>query len=132
MVDVSSLNAASASQQAGITSAVRPEALAVRNQSKVDEQPVKIPAVDNDDTQVRADSEDRRFARVAESAQRIINEFFPINDTRFTIFKDGSGQYITRFTNLKDGSVTFFPEPELLSRFTATGQRFEPIFETKA
>ena len=90
-------------------------------------EPVKIPAVE--ETEIRPQMEERRFARVAEAAKRIITEFYPISDTRFTIFKDGSGQYVTRVTNMRDGSVTFYPEPQLLSR---AGGGSESFYTTNA
>lgn len=45
--------------------------------------------------------------------------FYPISDTRFTIYKDDTGQYITRFTNLESGSVTTIPEPQLLEFYSS-------------
>lgn len=129
MVDVSTVNAAANSQQAGLSGAARADLQGVRN-SKVDEQPVRIPAVE--ETEIRADSEDRRFNRVLETAQRIVKEYYPISDTRFTIFKDGSGQYITRFTNLRDGTVTFYPEPDLLNMLGRRGGDISATFETNA
>jgi ABC-type Zn2+ transport system substrate-binding protein/surface adhesin len=96
--------------------------------SKIDNVKVEIPAVDKGE-QIRPDTEDRRFARVEQASRKVVSEFFPINDMRFTIFKDGSGQYITRFTNLKDGSVTFYPEPNLLA---AAGAVPDSLYKTNA
>jgi hypothetical protein len=49
-------------------------------------------------------------------ASRQLADPFVLGDSRFTIYKDTSGQYVTRLTNLRDGKVTYFPEPELLKR----------------
>lgn len=58
--------------------------------------------------------EQRRFEAVRRAAQDIANQFV-LGDTRFTIFKDTSGQYITRYTNLRDGRVTYIPEPDIFA-----------------
>ena len=60
-----------------------------------------------------SNAEQRRYESVEQGAQAIASSFYAVSDTRFTIFKDASGQFITRFTNLQDGSVTYFPEPEV-------------------
>lgn len=99
-------------QQANPAANAATDVLPVKK-SEVEAKPVQIPAVEK--AEVSPNAEDRRFTRVAEAAKRIITEFYPISDTRFTIFKDGSGQYITRFTNLRDGTVTFYPEREIVS-----------------
>ncbi len=115
MIDLSGISASSLLQgQNNAAQTARADAPSQVRASQVDNQKVEIPAVDKD-AEVRPDTEDRRFARVEQAARQVVTEFFPINDTRFTIFKDGSGRYITRFTNLKDGSVTFYPEPNLLA-----------------
>lgn len=113
MVDLSSVSSSALLQQNNSAQAVRSDVPQVRA-SQVDAKPVEIAAVE-EDSQIRPDTEDRRFARIEQAARQVASDFYPISDTRFTIFKDGSGRYITRFTNLKDGSVTFYPEPNLLA-----------------
>ena len=108
-----------------ITTAARPEV--AQPKSQVESEPVKIPAVE--ETEIRANSEDRRFNRVIEAAKQFVSEFYPISDTRFTIFKDGSGQYITRFTNLKDGSVSYYPEPHMVARL---GHATDAVYKANA
>ncbi len=72
-----------------------------------------------------------RFEAVQKAASTVAN-YYPVSDSTFTIFKDGSGQYITRFTNLKDGSVSYFPEPQLLKKYQSlTGSNIS-ILSTKA
>ena len=56
-------------------------------------------------------AEQRRQEAVRQAANAYV-----ISDHTFSIFKDGSGQYITRFTNLRNGQVTYIPEPELFKR----------------
>lgn len=58
-------------------------------------------------------ADQRRYESVERGAQAIAAEMFAVSDTRFTIYKDTSGQFITRFTSLQDGTVTYFPEPEV-------------------
>lgn len=58
-------------------------------------------------------AEQQRFAAVQQAARGVANVYI-VSDSRFTIFKDSSGQYITRFTSLRDGRVTYIPEPDLI------------------
>ncbi len=59
--------------------------------------------------------------------------FYPISDTRFTIYKDGlTGEFITRFTNMKDGSVTHIPEPEIAAFYYKMRGEGQPIVRTEA
>lgn len=60
--------------------------------------------------------EQAREAVITKAANTVAN-YFAVSDTRFTIFRDSAGQYITRFTNLKDGSVSYYPEPKLLKTY---------------
>lgn len=127
-MDVSGVNSSSLLQQSNAAAqTARPDAPTVRS-SLIDRQPVQIPAVDKQE-EIRPDTENRRFVRVEQAAQQVLSDFYPISDTRFTIFKDGSGRYITRFTNLKDGSVTFYPEPNLLA---LSGAIPASLYTTKA
>lgn len=59
-------------------------------------------------------TEQRRFEQVKKAAQSFFKDVYAVNDHTFTIYKDGTGQYITRFTSLRDGRVTYIPEPEML------------------
>ena len=45
---------------------------------------------------------------------------YAVSDTKFTIFKDATGQFITRYTSLRDGSVTYVPQPVLLRQIQAS------------
>lgn len=126
-MDVSGVSSNVSIQQNTTAQAVRTDAPQVRS-SLIDKQPVQIPAVESEEP-IRADTEDRRFSRVEQAARQVITDFYPIGDTRFTIFKDGSGRYITRFTNLADGSVTFYPEPSLLAM---SGAIPDSLYRTKA
>lgn len=58
-------------------------------------------------------ADQKRFEAIKRMAQQVANVFI-VNDRRFTIFKDASGQFITRFTSLRDGKVTYIPEPDLI------------------
>lgn len=130
MVDITGVNAAVTNQQAGVSASARGDLQALKSNSQVEEQPVKIPAVE--ESEIRPDTEDRRFSRVVETARRFASDFFAISDTRFTIFKDGSGQYITRFTNLRDGSVTFYPEPDMMALLGKRGFYTDALYKTNA
>jgi len=64
-------------------------------------------------------------------AATALQGLYPINSTRFTIFKDASGQFITRFTDMVDGSVKHIPEPELIRMYEkASGQQVN-VFQTQ-
>jgi len=60
---------------------------------------------------------DRAREAVITKAANTVANYFAVSDTRFTIFRDLAGQYITRFTNLKDGSVSYYPEPKLVKTY---------------
>lgn len=45
-----------------------------------------------------------------------LQNFHPLGDTEFTIFKDATGQLITRYVSLTDGSVTYVPAPPALMK----------------
>lgn len=83
----------------------------VARNSQVDNEKVKIPATEKSE---KAPSEEQRQKSIEEAAQAIVNDIYAVSDTKFTIFKDASGQYITRITSLRDGKVTYIPEPEVL------------------
>ncbi|MFZ4124552.1 MAG: hypothetical protein ACOYJ2_00580 [Rickettsiales bacterium] len=68
-----------------------------------------------------ASAEVRRFEQVKRAAESFFKDVYAVNDHTFSIYKDGSGQYITRFTSLRDGRVTYIPEPQLLQR-TSIGE----------
>jgi hypothetical protein len=58
-------------------------------------------------------TDQKRAETVQRVAQAIQRDFFAVSDTKFTIFKDGAGQYITRITSLRDGRITYIPEPKI-------------------
>lgn len=53
---------------------------------------------------------DRARAERVRAAAEAIKNLYAVSDTRFTIFKDTAGDYVTRFTSLRDGSVQYYPE----------------------
>lgn len=75
-----------------------------------------------------AELEQKRYDAVQTASQNLFKNSYAVSDTTFTIYKDGSGQYITRYINLRDGRVTYIPEPQLLQQ---TGSQ-SPLFEIKA
>jgi hypothetical protein len=56
----------------------------------------------------------KREAAVQKAAQSYFKDVYAVSDTRFTIYKDTSGQYVTRYTSLRDGRVTYIPEPDMM------------------
>ncbi|MFM9891148.1 MAG: hypothetical protein ACKVOE_11025 [Rickettsiales bacterium] len=75
-----------------------------------------------------AEFDKKRYDAVEAASQSLFKNSYAVSDTTFSIYKDGSGQYITRYINLRDGRVTYIPEPQLLQQ---TGSQ-SPLFEIKA
>lgn len=74
--------------------------------------------------------DESRLEAIKQAAKQQAVNYFVVSDSRFTIYKQQSGDnyvYVTRFTSLKDGSVTVIPEQELLSASTLS-----PQFQTNA
>lgn len=63
--------------------------------------------------QVPKTADEARFREVKAAAKAVKEQSFVVSDTRFTIFKDFNGDYVTKFTSLRDGSVKYFPEKTL-------------------
>lgn len=56
------------------------------------------------------------------TASQLFKEVYAVSDTKFSIYKDFSGQFVTRFTNLRDGSVTYIPEPDMMQYLEHRGK----------
>lgn len=97
--------------------------------TQVGDEMVKVAAVEQADVKL---PDDKRFKQVERAAQIFFKDVFVVSDTKFTIFKDTSGQYVTRFTNLRDGSVTYIPEPEILRYMETHGREREALVEIDA
>lgn len=54
-------------------------------------------------------------------ASQLFKEVYAVSDTKFAIYKDFTGQFVTRFTNLRDGSVTYIPEPDMMQYLERRG-----------
>lgn len=93
----------SAPKRNDVVKEVQPQAVNAEVDPIVNEQQVK------DLSQV----EKQRLDTVVKGAHAFKNTLGAGGMT-FTIFKDGSGQFITRFTNKMTGAVTYVPEPNVL------------------
>lgn len=120
---------AGTSQQNSNVAHARGDEAAVARTSKVDEEKVKVPAVDKKE-ELRTPEE--RYQRVEKAAQQVVRDIYVVSDTKFTIFKDNSGQYITRFTSLRDGSVTYIPEPDILQHMQSRKMQREAMMGIEA
>ena len=129
-MDIASLGAGLANQQnnAALAGVAKTAEVAIPR-SQATDQIVKVPPVEKKDA--TRTSEDRRFGAVMDAAKQIANSF-AVSDTKFTIFKDGSGQYITRFTSLRDGSVRYFPEPDIIRFTESKAAQREAFYEASA
>jgi len=96
------------SQATQYTPTARPVEELVAAKSKVDNEKVEVPAVEEKQQVL---TEEERYVQVERAARSL--DIYVVSDQKFTIYKDAAGQYITRFTSLRDGSVTYIPEPEL-------------------
>lgn len=106
-----------------------PVTLPNAGRSKVDAEPVKVAAVEEAEVKL---SDDKRFKEVERAAQSYFKDVFAVSDAKFTIFKDGSGQFVTRFTSLRDGRVTYIPEPDITRYMESKGRAREALVEIDA
>ncbi len=60
------------------------------------------------------DLDAKRVETLTKAATQIA-DVYAAGDRRFSIFKGSTGEYIVRYTSLRDGSVTYVPEPDILS-----------------
>lgn len=74
-------------------------------------------------------AERKRYEQLLRAAQDFFKDVYAVSDTTFTIFKDGTGQYVTRFTSLRDGRVTYIPEPQLLDYLQRKQQLRQALVE---
>lgn len=84
--------------------------------------PAPQPAVDA----VTKNLERSRAERVSAALDSIKNNF-AVSDSRFTIFKDSTGDFVTKVTSLRDGSVSYFPEKTMYELAAARDARFQEI-----
>lgn len=61
-----------------------------------------------------AENNNAYFEKVKQASKAMQN-YYPLSDTTFSIYKDQTGQYITRFVNDRTGEVTYIPEPDVLA-----------------
>ncbi len=81
---------------------------------------------------LQAAVEQKRYEQVAKAAEAYFKDLYAVSDTRFTIYKDATGQYITRYTSLRDGKVTYIPEPSLLQYMERNRSSRESLIEIQA
>ncbi|MBN8531064.1 MAG: hypothetical protein J0L97_04290 [Alphaproteobacteria bacterium] len=67
------------------------------------------------DLGVSVTSDEERMRLLTNAAQQFAKFSYPVSDTRFTIFRDQSGQFVTRFTNLQTGKISYYPEQDMLA-----------------
>ena len=111
-MDVNVVKPAVAQQAANTASPTgRGDEVMVPRGSQVDNEKVKIQAAEKS---MKPETEEDRMKNMEQAARAVVTDIYAVSDSKFTIFKDASGQYITRITSLRDGRVTYIPEPELL------------------
>ncbi len=90
--------------------------------------PAQVPGAEQTEL---VDTEKKRYQAVVRAAESFFKDVYAVSDTRFTIFKDSSGQYITRYTSLRDGRVTYIPEPEMLAYLDSKQQARAALIELR-
>lgn len=129
-MDISLINPQNNSQTGSMFGAnPKVAAAAVAKKSDVEDKPVAVAAVEKPDIKL---SDEKRFETIKRAAQHFFKDVYVVSDTTFSIFKDGTGQYVTRFTNLRDGSVTYIPEPDILMYMESRGAAREAFIEIDA
>lgn len=93
-----------------------------------DAKPAQVPGQDKAEP---VNTETKRQEAVYRAAESFFKDVYAVSDTRFTIFKDSSGQYITRYTSLRDGKVTYIPEPDMLAYMDRKRQAREALVELR-
>lgn len=104
--------------------------VAVKKSDSSDAPPARVPGQDAKAEPIN--TEIRREAAVRRAAESFFKDVYAVSDTRFTIFKDTSGQYITRYTSLRDGRVTYIPEPDMMAYLERRMQAREALVEIQA
>lgn len=80
-----------------------------------------------------SEPEKARFDTVMQSVKtQAFKNFYAVNDTTFSIYKDSSGQFITRFTDLRTGKITYIPEPDVLDFMQRIGDQRAALVEVQA
>lgn len=90
------------------------------------------PEIKVEQVKVPSTAEQARYEEVLKAAQAIQSNYFVVSDTRFTIFKDIAGDYVTRFTSLKDGSVKYYPQKSLFELMKIKHAQLNAAFNTEA
>ena len=69
-----------------------------------------------------ASSTDKTRYENMERASQMFKDIYVVSDTKFSIYKDFTGQFVTRFTNLRDGTVSYIPEPDMMRYLEQRGK----------
>lgn len=76
--------------------------------------------------------EARRLEQVQRAAENVFRDVYAVSDSKFSIFKDSTGQYITRITSLRDGKVIYIPEPQMLQYMERMQNARQALLEIQA
>lgn len=66
-------------------------------------------------------SDQTRYENMKQASQ-MFKEVYAVSDTKFSIYKDFKGQFVTRMTNLRDGTVSYIPEPDMMQYLENRGK----------
>lgn len=128
-MDINAVNPAGANQGGTLSVQARGSEVPVIKKSEVQDEPVKVAAVEKSDIKL---TDSKREDRVRTAAKHYFKDFYAVRDTSFSIYKDAGGQFITRFTNLRTGSVTYIPEPDVVRYLESKQQAREALVEIDA
>lgn len=74
-------------------------------------------------------SEATRLENMQIATEAMFKDIYAVGDTRFAIYKDTSGQFVTRFTSLRDGKVSYIPEPDMMAYLERRGQQRKALLK---
>lgn len=118
MVQMGLPNAARSVPDAVLNGAGKADALPLRQLEKAATNPKPVAEQVAFDART---SDESRLEAMKEASQ-MFKDVYVVSDSKFAIYKDFKGQYVTRFTNLRDGSVTYIPEPDMLAYLEQRGK----------
>lgn len=67
-------------------------------------------------------TEQTRLENMQQGTRAMFKEVYAVSDTKFSIYKNSTGDFVTKFTNLRDGKVSYIPEPDMMQYMESRGK----------
>ncbi|TAF14749.1 MAG: hypothetical protein EAZ74_03180 [Alphaproteobacteria bacterium] len=120
-MDLSVITVQNSQSMSDVYNASKMEATPVAKKSEVVQEPVQVPGVN---PALFKQVDQKRLHDLEQVVQDPkVRDIYVVGDSRFTIFKDMQGRFITRVTSLRDGTVTYIPEGDIM-KFSATHNNY--------